>query len=262
MKKQKGHFVEVFNKTFLIIVILLITSCSRKIFYEGTLLLGEKRKPKATYLKDYYSSEIGIFYWFLYKNRLPKSGDRFSDNMLRKYVRGVYDGDQEPEVVPDLDRDAELKIPEDLNNNEVPDYYEVFINRVINDELKRRLYKEMGKSAFRTFKRFDSMTKNQKKKALEDFFKPLSCTTALMKYEIITKRENNDGIRANEVNFKEAIFSPGWRDEVFNNLIESFDAGDVLPIGRMTPKEALRDCPIFVFEKHPELEEVLSNEKK
>ena len=262
MKKQKGHFVEVFKKVILVLSMVLVASCSRRMYFEYDRLFKKERKPKANYLMDYYSSDIGIFYWFLYENKVPKSGGNFPDNVYRKYIQGVYDGDQEPEVVPDLDRDAELKIPEDLNNNEVPDYYEVFINRAFKDELMRRLYKEMGKSAYRTFKSFDSMSKAQKKMALEDFFKPLSCTTALMKYGIITRIEDSGGIRVGKINFKEAIFSPGWRNEVFNSLIESFDAGDMLPIGRMTPREALRDCPSLVFEKHPELKEVLSNEKK
>lgn len=264
MKKQKGHFVEVFKKTLLTILLLLTTSCSRKMLSEVIVLLEEKRKPKQSILKDYYSLDINRFYMFLYENKVPKAGGNFPDNVYRKYIRGVYDGDQEPEVVPDLDRDAELKIPEDLNNNEVPDYYEVFINRGVNNELLRKLYKEMGKSAYRTFKSFDSLSKTQKKKALEEFFKPLNCATSLGFYDVIKdiKFSGDGGIKQLEINHKEALFSPGWREIVYDDLIASFDTGDVLPVGRMTPKEGLHDCPTFVFEKHPELKEVLSNEKK
>lgn len=264
MKKQKGHFVEVFKKVILVLSMVLVASCSRRIYFEYNRLFKKESKPKASYLRDYYSLQLRDFYFYLYLNTDKLSDGFYKSDRYRRYVRGVFDGDQEPEVVPDLDRDAELKIPEDLNNNEVPDYYEVFINRGVNNELLRKLYKEMGKSAYRTFKSFDSLSKTQKKKALEEFFKPLNCATSLGFYDVIKdiKFSGDGGIKQLEINHKEALFSPGWREIVYDDLIASFDTGDVLPVGRMTPKEGLHDCPTFVFEKHPELKEVLSNEKK
>lgn len=252
--------MEVFKKIIFLSFLIINSSCDYVTFSKITSFNNKKTRPKATYLMDYYSSYIRIFYQTIYVNVNETPERPFKEYGYAKYFRGTYDGELEPEKVPDLDRDMELKVPEDLNNNEVPDYYEVFINRGVENELLRKLYKEMGRRAYRTFKKYDSLSKAQKKKALEEIFKPLSCSTGLAYFDFINdiRFSGKGGVRQLEINHKEALFSPGWREGVFNDLIASFDKGDVFPIGRMTPREALEDCPDFVFIKHPKLKEILA----
>lgn len=169
----------------------------------------------------------------------------FLEKVNESYQPQVVDGVMEPKQFPDLEKDQETLLGIDSNGDGVRDDLEIYINRRYKFDYEREVYKKFYRHVQKFILTADSMTKDQLKGELNQFYADEDCFFYL--HSNLKLPRTTDDFHSSF----EYSFNTQDRLDKFNLTTSALSPGDSYGSKNGTFAERFSECPESVKKKYP-----------
>lgn len=183
-------------------------------------------------------------YFFPVNEYEPTDAEVFIEQFKRIYQPQVYDGIKEPDRVPSFQENRKTILGIDLNKDEVRDDLEIYINRKIESDTFRIIYKEYLRQYQQVFRNYEKWNKLQMQEVLSRRDGTLKCFQYLIGSGFLSKED----YKKQDMFLGFMILNTPERNAVARAV--NLKAGTV-GADTPTPKSAFKYCPASIKMKFP-----------